>query len=123
MRSAFKMLALSGLALSLVGLMGFSPVQLGKYSFAVAQASEWSQPVLIWVKEVQSQDTGATEMGGQVEIELENGETLPLAPKAVLKNENGETVSLTNFTAPSKVRFLLDKGIVREMILIEALPR
>jgi len=123
MRSAFKMLALSGLALSLVGLMGFSPVQLGKYSFAVAQASEWSQPVLVRVIGFQMKGEGTDEIGGNVKIELEDGQSFPLSQGAKFKNTEGDSISLSSFTAPSKVRFLLDKGVVKEMILIEALPR
>ena len=123
MRSAFKAFVLSGLALSLVGLMGFAPVQFGKSFFAVAQAAEWSQPVLIRVIGLQVRDVGADVIGGQVEIKLEDGQTFPLAPRAKFKNETGDPVSLSSFTAPSKVRFLLEKGVVIEMVLIEALPR
>jgi hypothetical protein len=123
MRSAIKMFMLSGLALTLVGFMGLAPVQLGKPFFAVAQASEWSQPVLIRVIGFQMKDETQDEIVGPVEIEMEDGQSLPLDPRAKFKNEKGDPISLSSFTAPSKVRFLSDKGVVKEMILIEALPR
>ncbi|HET6466293.1 MAG TPA: hypothetical protein VFH55_11850 [Nitrospiria bacterium] len=123
MRSAFKAFIISGLALSLVGLTGFSPAQLGKPFFAVAQALEWSQPALIRVVGFQMKDENQDEITGQVKIELEDGQTFPVAPRAKFKNEKGDPIALSSFTAPSKVRFLLEKGVVIEMVLIEALPR
>jgi len=124
MRSALKAFILSGLTLSLIGLTGFSPVELGgKFSFAVAQASEWSQPVLIRVIGFQMKDEDQNENVGPVTIELEDGQSFPLDPRAKFKNEKGDSILLSSFTAPSKVRFLSDKGVVKEMVLIEALPR
>ena len=123
MRSAFKAFVLSGLVLTLVGFWGIAPVQLGRSFSTVAEASEWSQPVLIQVIGFQMKDEDQGEIVGPVKIELENGESFPLDPKAKFKNAKGDSISLSNFTDPSKVRFLLDKGVVKEMILIEALPR
>jgi hypothetical protein len=123
MRSAFKRFIPSGLALTLVGILGLAPVQLGKSFSPIAEAAEWSQPVLIQVIGFQMKDEDQDGIVGPVTIELENGESFPLDPKAKFKNEKGDPISLVKFTAPSKVRFLLDKGVVKEMILIEALPR
>jgi hypothetical protein len=121
MRQTFKVVMVTGLVLILVGFVALAPVQLGKSFYGVAEASEWSDTVLIQV-------TGLPQGGeekaiGPIEIELDNGTIFPLDPRVKLKDTKGQPVSLEQFTSPSKVRFILEKGVVKEMVLIEALPR
>jgi hypothetical protein len=121
MRCKFKMVMVAGLVLTLVGLMNLTPLYLGESLSMAAEASKWSDEVLIRLKGLPEGDhEKAIE---SVEIELEDGQSFPLAPNAKLKNTRNETVSLEQFTSPSKVRFVLEKGVVKEMVLIEALPR
>lgn len=123
MRSIMKRMIVFGLSLSLVGVMGLAPVQLGRLFSSIAQADQWSPPVLIQVVRIQRVEGNQNGVFGSFKIETEDGESFPLDPKATFKNDKGQPVLLSSFTAPSKVRLLLDKGTVKAMILIEALPR
>jgi hypothetical protein len=124
MRHAFKVVIVTGLVLTLAGFVALAPVQVGEFFSGVAnasEASEWSAPVLIRV--IGLSQGGEEKAIGPIEIELENGTVFPLDPRVKLKDAKGEPVSLEQFTSPSKVRFILEKGVVKEMVLIEALPR
>jgi len=123
MKSLFKAFVHFGLALSIIVLAGLTPVQLGISSLAMAETSDWSQPVLLRVDGVHFKP-GQDEIVGPIEIVLlKDGTTFPVDPLGKFKDKNGDPISLTSFTSPSKVRFRLEKGVVKEMVLIEALPR
>ena len=122
MRCEFKAVMLSGLILTLIGVVDLTPGQLGKSLSTVAEASEWSEGI---VKAVNGLPAGEGQEKGvePVTIKLDDGRILPLDPKARITDTRGNPIPLESFISPSKIRFLLEKGVVKEMVLIEALPR
>lgn len=122
MRCRFKVVTVTGLVLTLVGSMNLTPVQLGESLSMAAETSEWSEGILKQVLR-RSGKEGYSESGGLIEIGLRDGTILPLDPAVKIKDSQGNTISLEQFTFPSKIRFRLDKGVIRELVLIEAFPR
>lgn len=122
MRSGFKIFALFSVVLSIIGLVNLTPVQFGRFPSVLAEVSEWSEGILTAVNRP-AQNEGQKELVGPVEIRMDNGGIFPMDPKAKLKDARGHSIGLERFTSPSKIRFLLKKGIVKELVLIEALPR
>jgi hypothetical protein len=122
MRSGFKTSALFSVAVSIIGIINLTPVQFGKGFLAIAEVSEWSEGTLMVVNRPAHKE-GQEESVGPAELRMDNGSIFPLDPKAKLKDAKGDSIELDRFTSPSKIRFLLEKGIVKEMVLIEALPR
>jgi hypothetical protein len=122
MRSGFKTFALFSVALSIIGFVDLTPVQFGRVFSAVAEASEWSEGTLMVVNRPAHKE-GPEESVGPAELRMDNGSIIPLDPKAKLRDAKGDSIELDRFTSPSKIRFKLEKGVVKEMVLIEALPR
>jgi hypothetical protein len=122
MRHAFKVVMVTGLVLSLAGFMELTPVQLGKYFSAVAEASEWSEGILAAVNGLSGKEGQAGAIG-PIEIRLADGNSFTMDPKVRIRDTKGQPVLWEEITFPSKIRYLLDKGVVKEMVLIEALPR
>jgi len=112
----------TGLVLTLAGFMGFTPLRLGESLSMAAEVSEWSEGMLEQVLGL-SEEEGHGESAGPIQIVLEDGTTLPLDPRVRIRDVQGNPISLMRFTSTSKIRFRLEKGIVKELVLIEALPR
>jgi hypothetical protein len=122
MRCKFKMVMVAGFVLALVGSMNLTPIQRGESLSMAAEASEWSEGILKQVMGL-SMKEGHDESNGLIEIGLRDGTILPLDPAVKIKDSQGNPISLEQFTFPSKIRFRLDKGVVKELVLIEAFPR
>jgi hypothetical protein len=122
MRREFKTAMLSGLVITFIGFVGLAPVQLGKSFFTVAGAADWSEGILSKVHGLPGQE-GQEGIRGPVEIELDNGSTLPVDPTTKIKDANGNPLSWERLLVPCKIRFVLEKGVVKEVVLIEVLPR
>lgn len=123
MNREFKAAILSGLVLTLIGFMDLTPVQLGKsLSFStVAEASEWSEGILRAVYRLHAEEGQAGAIG-PIEIRLDDG-SFPMNPKARIRDIRGIPISLEELIVPCKIRFILEKGVIKEMVFIEALPR
>lgn len=122
MRHAFKVVMVAGLVLTLVAFVAPAPVQLGKFFSGIAEASEWSEGILAAVNGLPNKEGQAGTIG-PIEIRLADGNSFPMDPKVRIRDTKGQPVLWEEITFPSKIRYLLDKGVVKEMVLIEVLPR
>lgn len=122
MRREFKVAMRFGLVLTLVGFMDLTPVPFGRFSPVIAQASEWSEGILSEVHGLPGKE-GREKAIGPIEIKLDDGNTFQMDPKAKIKDIRGIPISLERLIIPCKIRFIQEKGVVKEMVLIEVLPR
>ncbi len=123
MRQRLIRVVLSGMIWSLIGMMNFLPAGPGKYSVEAAEPAQWSEGILHGVINSPLSEEGREKGVGPIMIEMENGSIFPMDPKARIKDLRNNPISLDQLTNPSKIRYLLDKGVVKELVLIEALPR
>ncbi len=122
MKREFKTAMLSGLVITLIGFVGLATVQLGKSFFTVAEAAEWSEGILSEVHGLSGKE-GQEKAIGPIELGLDDGTIFPLAPNAKIKDIQGNTLSLGQLLVPCKIRYIQEKGVVKEVVLIEVLPR
>lgn len=94
-----------------------------------AWAEEWSEGVLVEIKGIESTVRRMTK-GEKVRINMNKTEvvidgkkTFKLDPNIDVKDTKGKAVPLDELLFPSKIRYMHEKGVIKEMILMEVSPR
>ncbi len=88
---------------------------------SVAFASEWTEGTLSFIRGL-GENGGATS-SSQVELTMKGGHTFSLDPHLKIVDRSGHAITIDQVTAPSKVHFRADEGVIRELKVLENLPR
>lgn len=92
------------------------------FLFPGASAAEWSEGILAEVKGTEALEGNNSNLSN-IELMIEGGNIFRLDPKVKIKDLGGSPISLDMLAFPSKIRFQAEKGIIKEIILIEVSPR
>jgi len=122
MKSEFKAVLLSAVVLGLIGTIDLGNVHPGSSFLGLAEAAQWSEGILKEVVGLTDGHARRQENHG-IEILLQDGGIYPVDSEVRIKTPGGQPVPWEKVTFPSKIRYRLEKGLVVEIVLIEALPR
>ncbi|MBI3606441.1 MAG: hypothetical protein HY207_00565 [Nitrospirae bacterium] len=88
---------------------------------SVAFAGEWTEGTLSFIGGL-GENGGATP-SSQIELTMKGGNTFTLDPQLKIVDRLGHAMTIGQLAAPSKVRFRADEGVIRELKVLENLPR
>ena len=125
MKMTMKRWTLFGVAVVFGVSMSAFSVLLSDVPLAEAAAAEWTDGTVLRVdrpKESGGQPA-QTETQGDITMMMGNGETLLVPPTAKITDRAHTVIERDDLSAPSRVRFIADKGTVMELMVLEVLPR
>ncbi len=122
MRREMKVATLPGLMLILMGFLGTVLIQP---QISRAQNSTWSDGILAEVKGAQLNQDQTNSLGLErpVEVLMEDGQVFVMGPDVKIRNKEGSTLSLNTLPVQSRVRYRAEDGVIKEIVLMEVLPR
>lgn len=87
-----------------------------------ASAAEWSEGILAEIKGLETEE-GKNSDPSNILLVMQGGNFYQLDPKVKIKDTAGSSISLDMLPFPSRIRFLTEKKLIKEIILIEVFPR
>ncbi len=127
MKRVMKKTIIPGLVLTLVVFFSTVTIQLGT---SIAEVDEWSEGILTKVRgidkiEGHSHDrrTFTHEEKAKMEIVLNDDRIFKLDPEIKVTDNKGMSLSLDQLGSYSRIRFIQEHGVIKEIVLIGGMPR
>lgn len=90
---------------------------------SVAVAGEWTEGTLSFVSGVSLGENGRSMPSSEIGLLMKGGKMFAVDPKLKIVDRSGRPLTIDQVTVPSKVRFLADESVIKELKVLEALPR
>ena len=86
-------------------------------------AGEWTEGTLKFVQGLNQEGNARTTPLSQIGLMMKGGKTFTADPRLPVVDQSGRTTTIDRVVVPAKVRFRADGDVVKELKVVETLPR
>ena len=90
---------------------------------SAAFAGEWTEGTLGFIHGMNQEGNSRSAPLAQVELMMKGGKTFTADPRLTIVDQSGHVTTIDRVSVPAKVRFRADGNVIRELKVVETLPR